>query len=327
MALEDVAALYLGFATETAGESACFSAWATAVAADEEVLAWIARLPEAKRQPNLVFAAARWEGVDAPGPYEGLREVLLTRGAAVRSTVLARSTQTNEPRRLATLMPVFAEIAKQSRGPLALVEVGASAGLCLYPDRYSYAWGRAGVLLTPGTPILRCDVAGEMPVPDEWPEVGWRGGSDLNPLDVTDESSMRWLQTLVWPEQAGRRELLAAAAGIASKAPPNLRRGDLRDTLDGLVSDASAYGTVVVFHSAVIAYLDDASRRAFAHRMRQLVADGAVRWVSNEGDRVLPEITRTAARSGRESERFVLGLDGQAVARTHAHGASLTWIA
>lgn len=141
----------------------------------------------------------------------------------MRSRVLTRSTQTNEPRRLATLMPVFAEIAKQSGGPLALVEVGASAGLCLYPDRYSYQWARAGALIAPGTPILRCDVAGEMPVPDEGPEIAWRGGSDLNPLDVTDESSMRWLQTLVWPEQAGRRELLAAAAAVASQSPPHLR--------------------------------------------------------------------------------------------------------
>ena len=47
-----------------------------------------------------------------------------------------RSTKTNEPRRCAGLLPVLAGIA----GPLALLEVGASAGLCLYPDRYSYSY-------------------------------------------------------------------------------------------------------------------------------------------------------------------------------------------
>ena len=104
-------------------------------------------------------------------------------------------------------------------------------------------------------------------------------------------------------------------------------RGDLLETLDEVVETASAHGTVVVQHSAVIAYLDPPERRTFANRMAELVAAGRVRWISNEGDRVLPEITRTAAPEGLPTERFVLGLDGRAVAWTHGHGASLTWLA
>jgi hypothetical protein len=228
---------------------------------------------------------------------------------------------------MATLLPLFAQIAEEADGPLALIEVGASAGLCLYPDRYGYDWG-SNRQLTPGAePVLRCDVEGPMPVPRRMPQVAWRGGSDLNPLDVTDADSMRWLRTLVWPEQEQRRALLEAAITIAQSSPPGLVRGDLFDTLDELVQTAARYGTVVVFHSAVVAYLDDDSRRRFAARMQQLVVGEAVRWVSNEGDRVLPEITETAHGPGRPAERFVLGLDGRAVARTHGHGASLTWLA
>jgi hypothetical protein len=44
--------------------------------------------------------------------------------------MLSRSTQTNEPARCATLLPVLAQLPQ----PLALNEVGASAGLCLLPD-------------------------------------------------------------------------------------------------------------------------------------------------------------------------------------------------
>ncbi len=326
MPFEDVAELYRGFAVETADESPCFTAWASEVAQDPEVLGWIATLPRAKQQPNLVFAAVRWNGVPAPGAYDGLRAALLERGEGVRRTVLARSTQTNEPQRLATLMPVFGQIAQETAGPLALVEVGASAGLCLYPDRYGYDWGGAGRLASTVGPVLRCDVDGPMPLPGSRPEVAWRGGSDLNPLDVTNDDAMRWLRTLVWPEQEQRRSLLDEAVAIASSAPPRLVRGDLFDTLDDVVRSAAVHGTVVLFHSAVIAYLDEASRRRFANRMEYLVAAGSVRWVSNEGDRVLPEVTRTARGNGRPSERFVLGLDGQAVARTHGHGASLTWL-
>ena len=142
---------------------------------------------------------------------------------------------------------------------------------------------------------------------------------------MTDDDSVLWLRTLVWPEQEQRRAVLDAAIAIARSAPPHLARGDLVDTLDEVVQAAAPHGTVVVFHSAVVAYLEEPMRRRFAARMQDLVTAGAVRWVSNEGDRVLPEITRTAQQAGRPSERFVLGLDGRAVARSHGHGVSLTW--
>ena len=69
--------------------------------------AWLADLPRVKQQPNLVFAAARWHGAPAPAPYDALRQVLLG-DEDVKATILARSTQTNEAGRLATLTPVLA---------------------------------------------------------------------------------------------------------------------------------------------------------------------------------------------------------------------------
>lgn len=114
---------YAAFARE-AVDSPCFVDWSLGVRDDPEVQALIATLPAVKQQPNLVFAAARWLGVTAPGPYEGLRELLLARWDEVRSVVLDRSTQTNEVRRLATLLPAFT--AAVGSGPVALLEVGAS---------------------------------------------------------------------------------------------------------------------------------------------------------------------------------------------------------
>ena len=103
----DVVRQYDDFA-RYAGDSPCFQEWAEAVADDAEVLAWIGGLPPVKQQPNLVFAAARWHGVPAPGPYEGLRQALLDDDGTIRATILARATQTNEVGRLATLVPWFA---------------------------------------------------------------------------------------------------------------------------------------------------------------------------------------------------------------------------
>ena len=48
--------------------------------------------------------------------------------------MLERRTQTNEPARCALMLPLLAALPQ----PLALLEVGASAGLCLLPDRYGY---------------------------------------------------------------------------------------------------------------------------------------------------------------------------------------------
>ena len=316
---DDVIEEYRDFATYAAGDSPCFEEWALGVADDPEVLAWLATLPPIKRQPNLVFAAARWHGAPAPGPYAGLRRLLLEREAEVRATVMTRATQTNEVGRLATLTPVFALV----EGPLALIEVGASAGLCLFPDRYDYDWPPHGGLRGSGGPVLTAQATGPLPVPDRHPEVAWRGGVDLNPLDVSDPDAMAWLENLVWPEQDERRRRLRTAVDVALADPPALRTGDLFDHLPDLLDEAAPHGTPVVFHSAVIAYLEEAERRRFHDLMTGLVAAGRCRWISNEGRRVLPALTGGRAFP---SGRFVTALDGVAVAHSHGHGHAIAWL-
>ncbi len=319
----DTAETYQDFGLrQAAGSSPVFSDWATSVAADPEVLALVETLPEPKRQPNLVLAAARWHGAD-PGPYDGLRRVLLDRWDAVRATVLARATQTNEVGRCAVLLPVLAALP----GPLALLEVGASAGLCLHPDRYSYRYSDGTSLDPddgPSPVLLPCTVEGPAPLPAALPEVVWRGGVDLNPLDVRDDDAMRWLETLVWPEHDDRRDRLTAAVGLARADPPTLVRGDLNAALPALVETVPAGATLVVFHSAVLAYLTDDDRARFAAAVRDLPGH----WLSNEGPRVLPDLVRTDPPAGSAvgPAPFVLALDGEQVAWTEGHGRALHWL-
>lgn len=320
----DVVEQYADFAVHARGESDCFEQWALGVLDDPEVLTWIGSLPPVKQQPNLVFAAARWHGVPAPGPYSGLRRALLTDGS-IRATILTRATQTNEVGRLATLVPAFATVAEG--GPVALLEVGASAGLCLYPDRYRYEWKTEDGVVSAGEgPVLECDVAGDPPLPERAVQVAWRGGIDLNPLDVRDDDAMRWLQTLVWPEQDHRRGRLADAIAVARREPPDLLAGDLLAELPALVERAGENGPVVVFHSAVIAYLEPDDRARFHLMMTGLVEAGRCHWVSNEGERVLPRVSATGPTRPDGTPTFVLGVDGRAVAWTHGHGRSLTWL-
>ena len=324
----DVAELYRDWALSECDDSPTYRAWALGVAEDPEVRTLVGSLPPAKRQPNLVLAAARWHGAE-PGPYDGLRRVLTRRWDEVRGTVLARATQTNEVGRCATLLPVLAALP----GPLALLEVGCSAGLCLFPDRYGYRWTTtSGEVSTqpeqgPSPVLLECAVDGAAPLPGALPEVVWRGGIDLNPLDVHDDDAMRWLRTLVWPEHDDRRARLAAAVELVrEEPPPRLVRGDLRTDVAALAAEAPQDATLIVFHSAVLAYLDERDRVHFAESMAAVSGH----WLSNEGPRVVPGPAATAGpHPGPDSvvgqAPFLLALDGRAVAWTHGHGRGLAW--
>lgn len=316
----EIADRYRDFAAYAAGDSPCFVDWALGVAQDAELHQWLGDLPRLKQQPNLVFAAARWHG--AAGEYADLKAVLVEREAEVKATILERATQTNEVGRLATLTPVLAQLSVE-HGPLGLIEVGASAGLCLFPDRYDYDWPPAGALIGSGGPTLSATASGDLPVPTAHPVIAWRGGADLNPLDVHDDDAMAWLTNLVWPEQQVRRDRLAQAIRIARADPPYIVAGDLFERLPGLLEQASGHGTPVVFHSAVIAYLDIGARERFHDLMSDLVASGRCRWVSNEAPHVLERVTGTLSVP---VGRFVLAVDGRPVALTHGHGHALDWL-
>lgn len=329
MLFEQVADQYADFAAYAA-DSPCFSDWANQAAGDDALLRWVGELPAIKQQPNLVFAAARLHGVPAPGPYETLREALLGDDGRILETILSRSTQTNEVGRLACLAPVFARIATQSGKPLSLIEAGASAGLCLFPERYRYRYDLVETQCSQvwelgDGPVLDARAKGDFSVPTSRFGVAWRCGLDLLPLDVNDTCAMAWLETLVWPEQHERRERLSQAVRIAREQPPRLVQGDILTDLPPLIDEAAGHGEVVVFHSATVAYLEPADRQRFDEFMRGLVAAGACRWVSNEGKNVLPTITRTGPPIPHLHPTFVLGLDGQTCAWTHGHGRSLHW--
>lgn len=323
-----IAEKYADFATYAAGDSPCFQEWASGVAGDRAVQAWLSALPDSKQHPTLVFAAARWHGVPAPAPYDVLRAALLGDDGSIRDTILARATQTNEAGRMATLLPAI-DLAASGR-PVALLEAGSSAGVCLFPDRWGYRWSTPEGDRSLGRQdrVLSCSVTGPAPLPTVLPVVGWRGGVDLDPPDLASEDAVGWLLTLVWPEDDARRDQLVRALDIVRAERPDLRRGDLLDLLPGLVDEAAAAigpdGVVVVFHSAVIAYLDPTARRRFAAMMSRLVAAGRCRWISNEGPDVLPAVAATSPEPPPPGQ-FVLALDGRALAHTHGHGRSLHW--
>jgi hypothetical protein len=327
-----IAARYARFAEQEArGRSPLYQAITEAIATDTDVLGFIATIPPAKQQPNLLLAAMRHRfGVAAD--YTAFRSALLGEPDAVRAIMMTHATQTNEPGRCATLLPLLARLPQ----PLALIEVGASAGLCLLPDHYNYHYMPAGVSLpaptgnapnpdapTGSAPTFTCHANDATPIPATMPRIIWRAGLDLNPLDATDPEHRAWLRTLIWPEQTERAARLDAALAIAARHKPPIRRGSLLgDDLADLCRQAPPEATLVIFHTAVVAYVDDpAARHHFAATARNLAAA----WISNEAPGVFPDIARRLPSRG-PSGHFLLSLNGDPVAWTDPHGARIDWL-
>jgi hypothetical protein len=310
------AQIYRGFARQEArGRSPAYEALAEGVAGDRVILRFLGSLPPEKRQPNLLFAAARYL-LDVPADLAALRALVRPSGRELAEVMLARRTQTNEPARCALLLPALAQLPQ----PLALIEVGASAGLTLLVDRYSYDYaGHRIAGLDPQAPTLRCVPEGPVPLPERPPVIAWRAGLDLNPLSVASEEDVRWLSCLVWPGEGDRQERLAAAIATARRDPPALYRGDLIEGLPALAARAPAGATLVVYHSAVLAYVAPERRRVFADLVRGL---GAA-WLSNEGPRVLADVPVETFTG----DPFLLVRDGRTpLATADGHGAWLHWL-
>jgi hypothetical protein len=312
---ETTAENYRRFAhREASGRSASYEALALSVADDRGVLAFLDRLPVGKRQPNLLFAAARQVLGEVPD-IGALRALAAFRADELAAVMLERRTQTNEPGRCATLIPALALLT----GPLAIVEVGASAGLCLNVAQYSYDYGRQRLFgADPEAPTLTCTVLGGSPRL-AMPDVAWAAGIDLNPLDPANPADRSWLECLVWPDQPARAARLSAALDTAARFPVPVYPGDLVEQLPCVLEQAPAHATPVVFHSAVLAYVSRAVRAQFADLMRSL----DVMWLANEA----PGVVVDADPPKYDTAPFVLTVNGERLAYTHPHGDWIDWTA
>jgi hypothetical protein len=244
--------------TECRGYSDAYYRLALEVAEDDEVVRFIAERPVI--QPNLFFAAVQYltGPEDMPMTGTALRAVLNLHSGEIAEIMHTHRTQTNEVGRSAVLLPALPP------GPLALVEVGASAGLCLLLDRFFYNYGSVRIGDASSPVRLQCTLIGEAPLPAVTPDVVWRRGLDIQPLDVYDAAAVRWLLACVWPDHPDRRRRLEAAIRLARSEPPSVTSGDLVDDLPALLASAPSDAELVVFHSAVLAYVSRERRQAFA---------------------------------------------------------------
>lgn len=143
-------------------------------------------------------------------------------------------------------------------------------------------------------------------VPDKLPHVLSRVGIDLNPVYLRDPTQVEWLETLIWPEHDERRRRLRVAAGLVAEDPPRLVKGDLLDNISALIAEAPEDSHVVVFHSAVLLYLEPGRRDQFIELMNSF---SEVMWISNEGEDMLPAVASQIPMS--VNGRTVLAVNGR----------------
>ncbi|MFB6254113.1 MAG: DUF2332 domain-containing protein [Halobacteriaceae archaeon] len=194
-------------------------------------------------------------------PFPSFREFCFTYENQIREIISSRRVQTNEVGRSAVLLPAFEYVARScNRAPLALIEIGASAGLNLCWDRYCYKYDEYGTYGDHNSSVtIKSTLRGNTtpPFPEYLPEIVYRVGNDINPLDVTDPDDARWLRALVIPDQRTRHQRLSAAIEVARRNPPKIVEGDAIETVGHLIDQTPETAVICIFSTLTLYQLQD----------------------------------------------------------------------
>lgn len=315
---------YRRAAVELAATSELQVAWARTVAGDPELLELIDRLPREHRQPSLLFSVASWCGAPAVAD-PSWRQWMVAHWPAIEDAARTRRTQTNEVGRCIPLLIGLDRIAATDQRPIALLELGAAAGLCLGLDRYAYRFDDGPVLGGEG-PMLSTTTTGTGTAPSRMPDIVWRRGVDLAPLDATDPDDVRWLESLLPPDRPERRARLRAAIAAVHEHPPLVVEGDALAALPALAAaarDEAPGATLVIAALGTLVYLRPDQRDAVV----DAASDLGARLLTFEGAGVLPGVAEgLLRRSAPHPTPFVLAVDGEPIACAGPHGDRVSWL-
>jgi len=165
--------------------------------------------------------------------------------------------QTNEVSRSSALLGLTLRLTERFGKPLALHEIGASAGLNLAFDSYHY---RLGDDLEWGDPKALVDIEslwrGNLPPLDAELVIASRAGCDRNPLDPHNPDSVERQLAYIWADQHQRIGRVSAALSAATTRPYVVEKADAAEWVETRLAEEPEPGiTRVFFHTIVWQYL------------------------------------------------------------------------
>ncbi|MBU8567037.1 DUF2332 domain-containing protein [Virgibacillus pantothenticus] len=244
------------------------------IAEDKELLELCTHTRAGQPIPNMLFGAVHYlllkgtshrlreyypsivqEPKDIKASFIPFQDFCLHHKAEIQTLLESKLVQTNEIRRCAYLYPSFCYMYNITKKPLALIEIGTSAGLQLLWDTYSYSYINNGTVYGNsqssvhisseikgmGSPLLYADS----------PPVTWKVGIDLHVSDVNDPADVQWLEALIWPEHQERLALFKNAVKQMQENPVKLIEGDGVALLPEVAEKAPKDATICVFHTHV----------------------------------------------------------------------------
>ena len=266
---------------------------------------------------------------------------------------LRSAPQTNEVRRSAVLLPGWLHVAQHTGLPLALVEIGASAGLNLWADKWLH---EHGTWTWPGDSDVRItsEWRGPPPAHSSQPatqpsilHIASRRACDILPIDITQITQRQRLASYVWPDQTERLQLLGAAlskaANWASLSGVHIEAADAASYLQRELHTLPVGQTTLVFHSIVWQYLTGPERQ----RLQAVITAAGARatatsplaWLTYEFSaadqpaqlrcRIWPSVqpsVQPGTPPGTQPSTLPEG-DEQLLAHAHPHGAWVEWVA
>lgn len=256
---------------------------------------------------------------------ETLVAAALARNARLLAHYLQSPPQTNEVMRSAVLLGGFLDIAAKLGLPLALHEIGASAGLNLNWDAYRYDFGSWQWGDPAATTRLQADWTGALP-PQASLRVARRAGCDRAPLDASDATARQRLLSYIWPDQTARLARIRAALDFAARAKVRVIKAEAADWVEAQHAARRPGTAFVLYHSIVWQYIDAAQQQRITAAMQAAGADATpeqpLAWLRFEPGR---------AKSGAElSLTLWTGGEGLGETRTLAigdyHGRWVKWL-
>jgi hypothetical protein len=317
---------------ECKNSSPLYHALSLAIAEDDAILDIAAHSSPNQPVPNLFFAAVQYLlSSDSDHPlaafyatyrnppenpskaYPAFRDFVLNHRQDILTLLATRLVQTNEVRRCAYLLPAFLFATSHFEvKPLALVEIGTSAGLNLLWDQYRYSYGDSNVYGDLSSPVhvtssFRGDIPTVLSAP--LPTISHRIGLDLNIVDTSIPDQADWLRALVWPEHHERRSLMNAALDRRKAIRLDLRAGNGFSMFKNIADEISDESLLCVYHTHVANQISEQARESFLKTIAEL---GARRDLVHVFNNIKPNLHLTAYRQGQSIDLPLANTDGHA---------------